>query len=91
MLYMTTDDGKLKIVILESANLEELKKGRPAHTADKSVMIAWRPDPVWLADQIMNIKDGDAGAIANLIDEAAKRPEKPSNRPPHKIHEHRFE
>jgi hypothetical protein len=83
MLYMSGDDGKLKIIILESANLEELKKGRPARTPDGSVLIAWTPDPVWLADQIMD-SEGDGEKIGRLIDEASKRPEKPSPRPKHK-------
>lgn len=85
MLYMTADGGNLKIVILESGNLEELKKGRPAKTLDGSVLIAWTPDPVWLADRILET-GGDAEAIGKLIDEAAKRPEKPSPRPYHKPH-----
>jgi len=89
MIYMKTADGKLRIVVLESANIEELKKGRPAKTADGSVLIAWCPDPVWLADQLMNT-DGDGVEVARLIDEAAKRPEKPSPRPTHKPHLHKF-
>lgn len=80
-------DG-VKIIILETANLEEIKKGRPAHTPDKSVLIAWTPDPVWLADKILE-SGGDAGKIGQLIDEASKRPQKPT-RPSHRIHKHDF-
>ena len=87
MLYLNGDG--VKVIILETANLDEIRKGRPAHTPDKSVLIAWTPDPVWLADKIMD-SDGDAAAIARLIDEAAKRPEKPAPRPKHGHHEHRF-
>ena len=87
MLYLSGDG--LKIVILESANLDELRKGRPAKTPDGTVLIAWTPDPVWLADKIMDC-DGDGPTIARLIDEAAKRPEKPGPRPKHDYHEHRF-
>ena len=76
MLYLSGDDGKLKIIILETANLEEIKKGRPAKTPDGSVLIAWTPDPVWLADKIMD-SGGDGATIGKLIDEASKRPEKP--------------
>ncbi len=82
MLFMSADDGNLKIIILESANLEELKKGRPAKTPDGSVLIAWTPDPVWLADQILGT-NGDGAEIGRLIDEAAKRPEKPYPRKKH--------
>lgn len=85
MLYMTDKAGTLKIVILETANLEELRKGRPAKTPDGSVLIAWTPDPVWLADKVAD-SGGDGPAIAKLIDEAAKRPEKPIPRPYHKTH-----
>jgi hypothetical protein len=89
MLYLKSADGALRIVILESANIEELKKGRPAKTADGSVLIAWTPDPVWLADKLMDT-DGDAADIAKLIDEASKRPEKPGPRPKHGMHLHKF-
>lgn len=88
MLYMQTSDGALKIIVLETANLEELKKGRPAKTADQSVLIAWTPDIVWLADKILD-SGGDAKLIGELIDQAAKRPEKPA-RPHHKPHLHSF-
>lgn len=87
MLYMNGDG--IKIIVLESANIEELKKGRPAKTPDGSVLIAWTPDPVWLADKIMD-SDGDAKLIGKLIDEAAKRPEKPGPRPTHKTHVKEF-
>jgi len=86
MIYMQGDG--VKIIILETANLEEIKKGRPAHTPDKSVLIAWTPDPVWLADKIAD-SDGDGPTIARLIDEASKRPQKPL-RPHHGMHKHEF-
>ena len=89
MLYLKSADGALRIVILESTNIEELKKGRPAKTADGQVLIAWTPDPVWLADKLMDT-DGDTAAVARLIDEASKRPEKPSPRPKHGLHLHKF-
>jgi hypothetical protein len=90
MLYLKSPDGELRIIVLESASLEELKAGRPAKTADGSVLVAWTPDPVWLADKIMDT-GGDAAAIGRLIDEAAKRPEKPAPRPTHRPHTHKFE
>jgi len=83
MLYMTA--GDVKIIILETGNLEEIKKGRPAHMPDNSVMIAWTPDPVWLADKIME-SNGDGALIGKYIDEASKRPQKPTNRPHHNPH-----
>lgn len=89
---MRSEDGELAIVVLETANLEELKKGWPAKTPDGSVLIAWTPDPVWLADKIMDAmgRGGDAKEIGRLIDEAAKRPQKPA-RPYHKAHVMRSE
>jgi hypothetical protein len=88
MLYMSGD--KVKIIILESSNLDELRKGHAARTPDGSVLIAWCPDPVWLADKIMDTK-GDGAAIGKLIVEASKRPEKPSPRPRHAPHVTRFD
>lgn len=85
MLYLSSSDGAVKIVILESCNIEEIKKGRPAVTQDKSVCIAWTPDPVWLADRLMDC-GGDLQKATALIDEAATRPEKPAPRPYHKPH-----
>ena len=81
MLYLKSSDGGVSIVVLETANLEEIKKGRPAMTLDGSILIAWTPDPVWLADQILD-SGGDPQKIAQAIDEAAKRPQKPT-RPYH--------
>ena len=43
MLYMTTSDGEMHIIVLETQNLEELRKGRPATTPDGSCLIAWTP------------------------------------------------
>lgn len=89
MIYLKSNDGAMKIIVLESANLEELLKGRPAKSPDGSVLIAWCPDPVWLADKLLDT-DGDAQAIAKLIDEASKRPSKPGPRPKHGQHVHKF-
>jgi len=89
MLYLSSADGALKIVVLESANLDELRRGRPAKSPDGSVLVAWTADPVWLADKLMD-SGGDASVIASLIDEAAKRPEKPGPRPKHGMYVKRF-
>lgn len=87
MIYLSGDG--IKIIVLESANLDEIRKGRPAKTPDGSVLIAWTPDMVWLADNLMDC-DGDAVKIGQLIDEASKRPERPGPRPKHKMHKHKF-
>lgn len=83
MIYLKGPD--LTVIVLETANLEELQKGRPAVTPDKKVMVCWTPDLVWLADKIADT-DGDASKISELIDQAAKRPQK-GPRPYHKPHE----
>lgn len=74
MIYMSGEG--LKVIILETANIEELKKGRPAKTPDGSVLIAWTPDPAWLTAEIQKT-GGDGPSIGQLIDEASKRPEQP--------------
>lgn len=74
MIYMS---GDVKIMILETANLEELKKGRPAKSPDGTVLVAWCPDVEWLGRELAK-SGGDGRRIAELIDEAAKRPEKPT-------------
>ncbi len=84
MIYLKDEKGELRIIILETANIEEIMKGCPAYSPDKSVLIAWTPDPVWLADKILD-SGGDGPKIAKLIDEAAKRPQK-EHRPPHGLH-----
>lgn len=89
MIYLKSPEGDVRIVVLETANLESLKAGKPAKSPDGSVLIAWTPDPVWLADKIMET-GGDAVQIGKLIDEAAKRPQKPTNRPHHGQHVHKF-
>ncbi len=84
MLYMLCEhEGTpVRILVLETANLERIKEGLPAVSPDKSVVVAWTPDPVWLADRIMD--DPQNGPrIAQLIDESAKRPQKPTHRPKH--------
>ena len=88
MLYMKSSGGDLHIIVLESANLEEIAKGRPAKTPDGEVLICWTPDPVWLADKVLDTA-GDAEKIAKLIDESSKRPQQPP-RPYHETHQTHF-
>lgn len=83
MLYMKGKSGDLEqhIVILETANIEAIKQGKPVISQDKEVLICWTPDPVWLCDKIMDT-GGDGEKIAELIDESQKRLQKPQ-RPYH--------
>jgi hypothetical protein len=87
MIYMTGND--ITIIVLETGNLQAMKDGRPAKTPDGKVLIAWTPDPVWLADKLAD-SGGDGPTIAKLIDEASKRPQKPVNRPYHGYHQKDF-
>jgi ribosomal protein L37AE/L43A len=72
----------------ECARKAGVKPKRPADSGKAS----------WLCDvcghhRIGSLTDceiGDATKIAELIDEAGKRPPKPADRPPHKLHLHRF-
>lgn len=75
MIYLNFGDDN-RILVLETENLEEIKKGRPIATPDGLVAVAWTPDPEWLAQQIMN-SDGTIGTIAKLVDESTKRPQRP--------------
>jgi hypothetical protein len=77
MIYLASSDGLTKIIVLETANLERLKEGKPAISPDRTVMIAWTPDPAWLVEKLAET-GGDARKIAKLIDEARSRPENPT-------------
>jgi hypothetical protein len=76
MLYMTGGMGEVSIIVLETENLENIKAGKPATTPDGRIVIAWTPDPEWLAQQIATA-NGNGREIGRLIDEAAKRPQAP--------------
>jgi hypothetical protein len=89
MIYLKAAGGDVKIIILEAGNLDRLKAGDPAKTPDGTVLIAYTPDPVWLADKLMD-SDGDGVKIAALIEEASKRPQKDPKRPTHGQHIHSF-
>lgn len=89
MLYLKSDNSEVRLIVLESANLEELKKGRPAVSPDRSVIVCWTADLVWIADKVLDT-DGDIAAILKLVDESAKRPEKTGPRPKHPPHHRRL-
>jgi hypothetical protein len=68
MLYLKGET--LRLIILETGNLEELRKGRPASTPDKECLICWTPAPRWLAKAIRAANTGDALEIARLVQES---------------------
>lgn len=91
MIYLTDKGDKLKILVLEPGNVERIMAGEPAVSPDQSVIVAYTPDPVWLAEQLIRVDAGDAKAIGRLIDEAAKRPPGPASRAYHETQVHRYE
>ncbi len=76
MFYMSGDSGRLKILILESADLDGLKNGRPLKTPDNSVLMVLPPDPTWLADEIMKTNTAEKihEAIEKSLKQSAKSP-----------------
>lgn len=78
MLYMTgvADDKEIRILVLESENLELIKAGKPLKSPDGLTLVAWTPAPEWLALQIAAC-DGSGESIGRLIEEASKRPQEP--------------
>jgi hypothetical protein len=90
VIYMTGTDG-ITVVVLEPANIEELKKGRPARSPDGKVVICYTPDAVWLSAKLSSLTSGDAQEVARLIDESQNRPERNrENRKPHEPYIHKF-
>lgn len=86
MIYLKLLDGKFNIVVLESGNLDELKAGHPAVSPNGEVMVAWTPDPAWLASAIRST-GGDMKLIGRAIDLASRRPQQPV-RPHFEAEEH---
>lgn len=75
MIYLETSGGH-KIIILEPGNLERLRGGEPIQTPDRTVMIGFTPDIVWVSDQLRANKGHLSGAVIGaLLEEASKRPE----------------
>lgn len=78
MIYM--EDGPKRLIILESRELEELRKGRKMVTPDELTLLCWSPDLVWLSDRLIHTR-GKGLEIGQAIEESQKRPDKPSPRP----------
>lgn len=88
MIYMIGDNGRLKILILETANLDRIRAGQTLHTEDKTVVVAWCPDIDRLG-VALQATGGDVVAVGALIDEARSWPEAPL-RQPHSARRHSF-
>lgn len=74
MIYLTAPGGRLRVVVLDDPEHARLKAARaPLLTPDKSIMVAWTPDPAWLLEAIRT-GAGTSQAIARSIDLAARRP-----------------
>lgn len=74
MIYLTAPGGRLRVVVIDTDEHGRLKNGQPLLTPDRSVMLAWTPDPAWL-QQAIQTGAGTSGAIARAIDMAARRPQ----------------
>lgn len=88
MLYMITEKG-LKVLVVNSQNLEKLKEGRPLMTMDGSVFVAWTPDLQWVADQVQEYAKTCEGALplGSIIEASLSRPEKPFTPTKNRVHE----
>lgn len=74
MIFLTAPGGRLRVVVIDTDEHDRLKAANPLLTPDKSIMLAWTPDPAWLLQSIQT-GPGTAQAIARAIDLAAKRPQ----------------
>jgi hypothetical protein len=82
VIYLQSNGAK--IIILEPGNIERLRAGRLAVVSDKSVVLAYAPDHVWLAQEILKIGGANLEPkdIERLLQEGLNRPEI-SERPYH--------
>jgi len=77
MLYATTESG-LKVIVVDSRNLEMLRAGYPLKTFDESVYVAWTPDLQWVTDQVRECSEADRCGphLGDIIQASLSRPEK---------------
>jgi hypothetical protein len=64
----------LRIVVLDTRDIDNLKSPHPWFSPDRSLLVAFTPDPDWLLARI-RVGPGTPGDIARAIDEAARRPQ----------------
>lgn len=74
MIYLQAPGGRFRVVVLATAEVDRIKGAAPILSPDKSLMIAWTPDPEWLLERIRT-GAGSSNDIALAIDQAASRPE----------------
>lgn len=74
MIYLQAPGGRFRVVVLATAEVDRIKGAAPILSPDKSLMIAWTPDPEWLLERIRT-GAGSSNDIALAIDQAARRPE----------------
>ena len=73
MIFLTAPGGRLRVVVIDDPEHARLKAAAPMLTPDRSIMLAWTPDPAWLLERIRT-GPGTAQDIARAIDQAARRP-----------------
>lgn len=74
MIYLQAPGGKFRVVVIDTTEADRIRTGAPVLSPDRSIMLAWTPDPEWLLQRIQT-GAGTSGDIARAIDEAARRPE----------------
>lgn len=72
MFYMETA-GHKKLIVVGDLDLEQLKRGVPAASSDKSVVLIYAPDVAWLRDRLKEC-GGNTDRILAVVEEALKRP-----------------
>jgi hypothetical protein len=68
------------LIVLETVELESLKKGVPIECEGRPIIITWTPDPEWLRDKIGG-KPVSPDDLVNAIKESHGRPQAPLREP----------
>lgn len=74
MIDLKAPGGRFRVVVLATAEVDRIKSAAPILTPDKTLLVAWTPDPEWLLDRIRT-GAGTSNDIGRAIDEASRRPE----------------
>ena len=77
MIYLKTTSGQ-HFIVLEPANIEQLKSGIPLHTPTHEILLAYSPDIIWTSEQIKKALEGrtlDVAALEAILEEGLSRPE----------------
>jgi hypothetical protein len=74
MIYLALHNGQ-RIIVIDSHNIDAMKKGEPVKTPDKHVMIAYTPDIGWLTEHMVQMGSSlDPERFDALLKEGLNRP-----------------